>query len=113
MPSYAIAHLHEVDFGPEIAQYLTRIDATLAPFGGRFLIHGAKAEAVEGSWSADVIVIEFPGGAAARGWYDSPAYREILPLRLAHAAGVVLFVDGVEPGHRAVALLEKLSAHGA
>ena len=113
MPSYAIAHLHEVAFGPEIAEYLTRIDATLAPFGGRFLIHGAPAEAIEGAWSADVIVIEFPDRAAARGWYDSPAYRAILPLRLQHARGVAFLVDGVAPGHSSAAVLETLSAQRA
>jgi hypothetical protein len=29
--------------GPEIAEYLLRIDATLAPFQGRFLVHGSAA----------------------------------------------------------------------
>lgn len=110
MPSYAIAHLHEVTMGPEIAEYLTRIDATLAPHQGRFLIHGARAEAMEGAWDADVIVIEFPDRAAARAWYGSPAYRAILPLRLNHAKGVAFLVDGVAPGHRAADLLAALSA---
>lgn len=110
MPSYAIAHLHEVTMSPEIAEYLARIDPTLAPYRGRFLIHGAPAEAMEGTWDADVIVLEFPDRAAARGWYDSPAYRAILPLRLSHAKGVVFLVDGVAPGHRAAGLLAALSA---
>ena len=44
MTSYAVAHLRTVTMGPEIAAYLQRIDATLAPFGGRFLIHGGEAE---------------------------------------------------------------------
>lgn len=110
MPSYAIAHLHEVTMGPEIAEYLTRIDATLAAYQGRFLIHGARAEAMEGAWEANVIVVEFPNRAAACGWYDSPAYQAILPLRLNHAKGVAFLVDGVEPGHRAAGLLAALSA---
>jgi uncharacterized protein (DUF1330 family) len=110
MPSYAIAHLHAVTMGPEIADYLARIDATLEPYQGRFLIHGARAEAIEGAWDADVIVIEFPDRAAARGWYASPAYQAILPLRLNTAAGVAFLVDGVARGHRAAGLLAALSA---
>jgi hypothetical protein len=34
MSAYAVAHMHEVAMGPDIVEYLQRIDATLAPFGG-------------------------------------------------------------------------------
>jgi hypothetical protein len=43
MSAYAIAHVQSVTPGPEIAEYLLRIDATLAPFQGRFLVHGRAA----------------------------------------------------------------------
>lgn len=110
MPSYAIGHITEVHRGAEIAEYVARIDATLQPFGGRFLIHGTVAEPIEGEWNAAVVVIEFPDRAAVRAWYDSPEYRAILPLRLAHAKGSVCFVDGVPPGYRAADWLAKESA---
>lgn len=48
MTAYAIAHLREVDLNLEIIDYIRRIDATLTPFGGRFLIHGATPEVMEG-----------------------------------------------------------------
>ena len=35
--------------GPAIAEYLERIDATLAPSGGRFAVHGGEAEVLEGA----------------------------------------------------------------
>lgn len=38
--SYAVGILTEVMMGVELAQYLERIDATLEPFGGSFLVHG-------------------------------------------------------------------------
>ena len=57
MTAYAIGHLHDVAMGPDIVAYLRRIDDTLAPFGGRFIIHGGPVELLEGSWSGDVIVI--------------------------------------------------------
>lgn len=40
MPAYAVARLHDVAMGPEIVAYLQKIDATLAPFDGRLIIHG-------------------------------------------------------------------------
>jgi uncharacterized protein (DUF1330 family) len=77
MPAYAVAHMRQVTMGQPIVEYLERIDATLAPFGGRFIVHGGDVEALEGSWPGSLIVIEFPDRDRVRAWYDSQAYREI------------------------------------
>lgn len=38
MTAYAVAHMRQVTMGPQIVEYLQRIDATLEPFrGGAFL----------------------------------------------------------------------------
>jgi uncharacterized protein (DUF1330 family) len=105
MPSYAVAHMRSVNIGPAIVEYLQRIDATLEPFGGRFLVHGGKAEVLEGSWSGHLIVIEFPDRARAKAWYESPAYQEILRLRTDNSESDTFFVDGVSEGHRATDVL--------
>lgn len=112
-PFYAIAHLREIAFGPEIADYLRAIDGTLAPFGGRFVIHGAVPETLEGAWPGDVVVIGFPDEASARGWYASPAYQAILPLRLRNSRGDVILVEGVEPDHSSVELLARIERRAA
>ena len=75
MPAYAVAHMRQVTAGPAIVKYLERIDATLAPFGGRFLVHGGRVEAVEGTWPGHQIVIEYPDRARADAWYHSPPTR--------------------------------------
>ncbi|GAA4984628.1 DUF1330 domain-containing protein [Kitasatospora paranensis] len=98
MTAYAVAHVHSVEFCPDIVEYLERIDATLDPFGGRFLIHGGAVEVVEGSWGEDLILIEFPDRANMLAWYDSPAYREILPLRTRHMVADAVIADGVPEG---------------
>jgi hypothetical protein len=59
MSAYAVAHLRTVALGPEIFEYIARIDATLEPFGGRFLIHGGPVDAMDGNWSGDLVVIAF------------------------------------------------------
>ena len=105
MPAYAIARLRNVAMGPEIREYLRRIDATLEPFGGRFLIHGGDTQVLEGQWSGDLIVVAFADRDQARAWYDSPAYRDILRLRADNSDGEVILVDGVPEDHRATDIL--------
>ncbi|MCB5166624.1 DUF1330 domain-containing protein [Streptomyces bambusae] len=108
MPAYAIAHLRPRQPHAEIIEYIERIQATLDPFGGRFLVHGAEVEVVEGPWEGTVVVIAFPDIEAARAWYASPAYQEILPLRTRHMAAEAVLVEGVpagyDPARRAAAL---------
>ena len=112
MPTYAIAYLQDVRFGPDIVAYLQSIDATLAPFDGRFLVHGSPAQALEGPFSGDVVIIAFPDQAQASAWYASPAYQAILPLRTRNARGWVVLVDGVGEGHRATDLLRRATESG-
>lgn len=99
MTTYAIANLHDPKYHPDIAEYIERIQGTLDPFYGRFLVHGVQHEVIEGAWPGGVVVIEFPSLVDAHGWYDSPAYQEILHLRTDHIAGDVIFVEGVSEGY--------------
>ncbi|MBJ6128292.1 DUF1330 domain-containing protein [Microvirga splendida] len=108
MPAYAVGHLHDVNVGPDIVEYLNRIDATLEPFGGRFIVHGGPVDVLEGSWSGDLIVIAFPDKASAHAWYASPAYRRILPLRTRNSRGDVFLIDGVTDDHKATDVLAGL-----
>ena len=110
MTAYAVAHLRRVDQNAEIVEYLRRIDDTLDPFGGRFTVHGTLPEVLEGEWPGFLVVIAFPHPAAARAWYDSPAYREILPLRTRNSDGATVLVDGVSEGYRAARYAEKLAS---
>jgi uncharacterized protein (DUF1330 family) len=105
MAGYAIGHLHEATVGAGIIEYLERIDATLEPYQGRFLIHGAEAEVKEGDWAGALIVIEFPDLEQARAWYASPAYQEIIPLRADNSRGDILLIDGAGDDHRATDVL--------
>lgn len=108
--AYAIAYLRDVELGDAIIDYLSGIDATLAPFGGRFLVHGGEIHGVEGEWDGDVIVIEFPDHESAVRWYESPAYQAILPLRTGHSNGIAAIVDGVPTGYQATDGLAALLA---
>ncbi|ANH94897.1 MULTISPECIES: DUF1330 domain-containing protein [unclassified Streptomyces] len=99
MTAYAIAHLRDAAPHPETAEYIERITATFAPYGGRFLVHATAHEVKEGAWPGHVVVIGFPGITEARAWWDSPAYREIAPLRSRHVEGDIILVAGVPEGY--------------
>ena len=105
MPAYAVAHMRQVTMGPPIVEYLERIDATLAPFGGRFLVHGGQVEVVEGTWPGHLIVIEFPDRARADAWYRSAGYQAIVDLRTDNSRSDVVIAEGVGGDHRATDVL--------
>lgn len=104
-PAYAIAIVRETRFGAEVAEYLRRIDETLAPFSGTYRVHGGPYQPLEGAWSGDLVVIEFPSMELAEAWYRSEAYRAIRPLRTRNTEGDVFLVQGVADGHRGADLL--------
>ncbi|WP_329625288.1 DUF1330 domain-containing protein [Streptomyces sp. NBC_01255] len=114
MTAYAIAKLHNGTPHAEVVEYIERIPATFEPYGGRFLVHGTAHEVKEGDWSGAVVMIGFPGIAEARAWWDSPAYREIAPLRSRHIGGDIILVEGVpadyDPAATAKAMREALPA---
>ena len=77
------------------AAYRKGVIATLQEFGGRLIVRGGQLTVVEGEWPHPrLVVIEFPSREAAEGWYRSPAYQELLPLRLSSSVGNFVIVDG-------------------
>ncbi|MEU2731408.1 DUF1330 domain-containing protein [Streptomyces griseoviridis] len=108
MPAYALAHLRDRHHHPDVITYLERIQDTLDPFQGRFLVHGPPAQVVEGRWPGSVVLIGFPDLDLARAWYDSPPYRAILALRTDHISGDVVLLDGVGPDYDPTARAAKL-----
>jgi len=105
MTAYAVAVIRETRFGDEIKEYLQRIDETLAPFSGKYRVHGGPYQPLEGAWSGDLVVIEFPSMEHAKGWYESDAYKAIRSLRTEHSVGDVFLVQGVPAGHRGADIL--------
>lgn len=99
MPAYAIAHLRTPMVNEDVLHYLERIQDTLDPHGGRFLVHGGEVDVLEGEWPGTIVIIEFPDRAAAHAWYSSPAYQEILPRRTRHITAAAIIVDGVAPDY--------------
>ena len=89
MPAYVIGHITVKD--PEKwAEYRRQVPATLAPWGGEIVLRGRRITVLSGEHPyADTVVIQFPDPAAIAGWYCSPAYQALIPLR-SQAAEMVL-----------------------
>lgn len=94
MAAYMIAQLTVTD--PEgFEAYRQAVPPVIAAHGGRYLARGGAVTTLEGApVGPRIIVLEFPDRAAAEGFYNSPEYQEILPLRLNTASGSVVIVDG-------------------
>lgn len=109
MTAFAMAHLRTVDLNAEVADYILRIDETLTPYGGEFRVHGKEPEVMDGEFEGVIVVIEFPDLQAAKDWYASEAYQEILALRTDNSTGGAFVVEGVPRGYRAASLIEAMA----
>jgi uncharacterized protein (DUF1330 family) len=72
--------------------------ASIAQYGGRYLVHGARPQVPEGEWSPDerVALVEFPDMKRLREWYASPEYAEARVLSQTALGRRLLFVEGEE-----------------
>jgi uncharacterized protein (DUF1330 family) len=76
-------------------QYKAMAPASIAKYGGTYLVRGAKTSTLEGSWSPSrFVILEFPTGDAARAWWSSPEYAPAKKLRQASATTDMILVEG-------------------
>jgi len=94
MPAYVIAEVDITD--PVIYEdYRKLVPATVAKYGGKFLVRGGTTETKEGGWQPKrLVVLEFASMDQARKWYHSPEYAPALALRARAARSKVLLVEG-------------------
>ena len=93
--AYVIVEVNVTD--PQLFQeYAKGVPATIAAYGGKYLVRGGATESREGGWSPKrVVVLEFPSMDQARKWYDSPEYKPLLDMRLKAANAKLILVEGV------------------
>jgi len=92
--AYIIADVTVTD-PAAMEEYRKRVPATLAPYGGRFIVRGGAHQTVEGDWKPNRLVVrEFPSLEQAKRWYDSEQYREPKAMRLRAGRTNLVMVDG-------------------
>jgi uncharacterized protein (DUF1330 family) len=94
MPAYVILDIDVTD--PDAYEgYRARSGATVEQHGGRFVVRGGDPQPLEGDWAPSrIVVLEFPSADAARTWYESAEYTEILPIRLGASDSRGILVEG-------------------
>ena len=89
---YEIVHDEE-----KFAEYRAAVMPSLQAHGGRFLARGGHFDVIEGDMPYQrVVVIEFPSREAFDGWYNSPEYQAVIPIRMGAADSLFVTVDAVE-----------------
>ncbi len=95
MPAYVIVNVHVKD--PELyKEYVAAAPPTIERHGGRYVARGGEVWVREGSWSPErLVVLEFPDAQAARRWYESPEYQEVLAIRQRAAEAELVITEGL------------------
>jgi uncharacterized protein (DUF1330 family) len=94
MAAYILAEVEITD--PEgYREYTKVVPATIAQYGGKFLVRGGAAEVLEGEWPMRRrVIIEFASMQAAKAWWDSPEYAKPKAMRRANSEGRLLLLEG-------------------
>lgn len=93
---YLVAHLDVHD--PEgFEKYRDKVSATVAQYGGSYVVRGGGMEMIEGTaLPRRTVIIEFASLDQAKSWYNSPEYQAIIGLRLSAATGSAQLVEGID-----------------
>jgi uncharacterized protein (DUF1330 family) len=95
MSAYVIADVEVID-SAGYEQYRQQVPATIAAFGGRYLVRGGAVAALEGDWLPKrCVILEFPSMAQLEAWYDSPAYVPLRALRERTTKSRLVKVEGL------------------
>ena len=95
MAGYMVAQILKVNDPDGWREYSAGVAATVTQYGGRFLVRGGQIQALEGTWGARMVIIEFECVERAREWYQSEEYRPLSDLRRRAGETMLSIVDGV------------------
>ncbi len=95
MRAYVIANV-EIRDPARYAEYVKLTLPSMAPFGGRFIVRGGRAERIEGTVAVNrIVLLEFPSYDQAKAWYDSEQYRVARAIRQSASVADLILVEGV------------------
>jgi uncharacterized protein (DUF1330 family) len=95
MPAYVVVDVTVTD-PATMEEYRKQVPATIAKYGGRFLVRGGAHQTMEGDWKPNrLVILEFPSLEQAKRWYDSEEYRAPKAMRLRAGRANLVMVEGV------------------
>ena len=97
MAAYIVVEV-DVKDAERYADYRTMVPASLAVYGGKFLIRGGQVENLEGDWEPQrFVIIQFESVDQAKRWWDSEEYRQARNLRQETSDTRMIVVEGYSP----------------
>jgi len=100
MAAYLVVEAEITDW-EKFSAYARSVPSLVTRFGGEYLVLGGKAEALEGDWGGERLVVHrWPDMETARQFWNSAEYAEIRKLREGAGRFRVMLLEG----HNAEAL---------
>jgi len=95
MKAYVVANIDVTN--PEgYEEYKGAAAASIAQYGGRYIVRGGRTEVLDGDVNPKrIALIEFPDFETAKRWHRSPEYQAALPKRLQNSVSSAVLVEGV------------------
>ena len=94
MSAYFIAQI-KIHDRKTYQRYLDGADAILARHGGEVVVVDESPTILEGEWPyTRTVVIRFRTEKDAKGWYDSPEYRDLVRHRHQSSEADIVLVQG-------------------
>ena len=76
-------------------EYKALAPASIAAYGGRYVVRGGRSEVLEGSWQPSrLVILEFPTADRARAWWGSAEYAPAKAIRQRCARTEMLLIEG-------------------
>ncbi|HJX24577.1 MAG TPA: DUF1330 domain-containing protein [Chthoniobacterales bacterium] len=95
MAGYVIVEIEVTDpVGYE--EYKKLAGATVAKYGGKYIVRGGAAETLEGDWQPKrIVILQFENVQRAKEWLNCPEYREPRKMRHRTAKTKMIVVEGL------------------
>jgi uncharacterized protein (DUF1330 family) len=94
MPAYIVVDV-SIHNAENYEDYKKLTPASIAAYGGKFIVRGGKTETLEGDWQPGrMVVIEFPTVERAKQWWASDEYAPAKALRQANAETKMILLEG-------------------
>ena len=95
MPAYIIVEI-EITDSVGYEEYKKQAAATVAQYGGKYIVRGGACETVEGDWKPKrIVVLQFESAERAKEWLNCEEYQGPRKMRHRTARTNMVLVEGM------------------
>ncbi len=98
--TYVVVTIKKVLDLEAFREYAVKVTPIVERYGGKYVAVDKSPDVRDGDWPfVRTVIVAYPNHAAAKAWYDSPEYKEIIPIRKrAIDANIAMVRDPEEAG---------------